>query len=179
MLFRSGERNPRMLFSALADLQDKGFLSSNNFILNIIGNIEPFVQNAVKEAGIEKLVLFQGLKPPSQVYQYLSESNLLLVITRTTANSRGEMTTKLFEYIGIGRRILCLTKPGYEITAVLKEIDSSIVVGIDSKAKIARELEQAINSWQSTGRVNTYFDNGNGFSRQNQAKRLACAIQNL
>lgn len=177
--FYDGRRNPLQLLDALATLKADGVITAQDFAFDIIGHAESFMQDAVTTRGLDDIVHFQGLKKPAEVYDILERSNMLLAITATLAISKGEMTTKVFEYIGVSREILCLTKPGYEIADVLDTINGAHWADVDNTDAIAAVLTRAYQDWKMRGQKNIHYSNSDRFSRERQTEKLSCAIASL
>lgn len=137
--FYGARRNPRGLFQALAALRDAGEASPETFRMEIIGDPEEVVVGMAEELGVQGLVHHVGRLPYGQTLERLAASRALCVITFTDEGSQGEMTTKLFEYMGVGRPILALTVPGSEL--------GDVVAGAGAGAVLHPSDTPAIAAW--------------------------------
>ena len=118
-MFYGGRRDPGGLFRAIAALRDEGVATPERFRMDIVGDPDPVVLRMVDETGVAGLVRHTGRLPYAETMQRLAASSALCVITLRDDGSQGEMTTKLFEYIGVGRPILALAVPGSELGEVV------------------------------------------------------------
>ncbi|MFA0110271.1 hypothetical protein AB4380_09865 [Vibrio breoganii] len=171
--FYKGERDPYSFLKSISNLKNAGLLNKENFIFNVIGNIEEFLVEMVNTLGIDDLVNFKGLLSQEKVFKELLDSDIQLIITRTQAISKGEMTTKVFEYIGIGNPILCLSKPDFEISKVLGQVNFATTIDVDRADTIQEYLNNSING-TLTKTENTYRQR---FSRKGAAKDLECFLK--
>jgi glycosyltransferase involved in cell wall biosynthesis len=139
-MFYAGRRDPSGLFAALAALRAEGALPPEGFRMDIIGDPDPVVLRMVDEAGVGDLVRHTGRLSYAETLARLSASSALCVITFTDDGAQGEMTTKLFEYIGVGRPILALAIPGSELGEVVSSGGLGGVFGHGDVAGIAAWL---------------------------------------
>lgn len=175
--FVGGERDPRDLFKAIVKLETAGLVSKDNFSFDIYGPKEEIIEEWVKEFKITHLVCFKGMLSRSILFNSLMSSNILFALTRTTPISAGEMTTKVFEYIGLGNDILCICKPEYEIENILNKVKSAYVVYFADVNGIVEYLTKKI----SNNKDNYIFRAPltKEFSRKQAAEELACFLENL
>jgi glycosyltransferase involved in cell wall biosynthesis len=61
----------------------------------------------VRELGLEPFVHFQGWRPRDEALATIQESHLCLLPLRDNALTRTTVGNKLFEYMGLGRPVLC------------------------------------------------------------------------
>lgn len=175
--FYGGERDPRDLFKAISHLESTGIISESNFTFDIYGPEENIIKSWVLEYNISHLVCFKGMLSQSVLFDVLFNSNVLLTITRTAFISAGEMTTKVFEYIGLGNNILCLCKPEYEIEKVLNKVNSAHIVNFGDIDGIVEFLTREI----SNNKDGCIFREPltKDFSRKQAAEELACFLTKL
>lgn len=175
--FVGGERDPRDLFKAIVKLETAKLVSKDNFSFDIYGPTEEIIEKWVKEFKITHLVCFKGMLSRSVLFNSLMSSNILFALTRATSISAGEMTTKVFEYIGLGNNILCLCKPGYEIEKVLNKVKSAHVVNFGDIDGIVEYLTKEL----SNNKDDFIFREPltKDFSRKQAAEELACFLTKL
>lgn len=144
--FYNGERNIDMLMLAIKSLKDKNLISSKNFTFDIYGNNEDYVIKLVSKYNLNDLVCLKGFVSQDILFEKLTTYNLLLVVTRDQLISKGELTTKVFEYIALGNPILCLSKPDFEIVRILNDLDHTYCININDKAGIESLLLDFLNN---------------------------------
>lgn len=175
--FYGGERDPRDLLKAISHLALTGIISESDFTFDIYGPEESIIKGWVSEYGISNLVCFKGMVSQSVLFKALFNSNVLLAITRSASISAGEMTTKVFEYIGLGNNILCLCKPEYEIEKVLNEVVSAYVVNFGDADRIVEYLTREILNHKDGCIFRRPL--AKDFSRKQAAEELACFLTKL
>jgi glycosyltransferase involved in cell wall biosynthesis len=94
--------------------------------MEIVGTPEQEVLDMVEKADVADLVQHVGPLPYAETMSRLATSRALAVITFTTPGSEGELTTKLFEYLAVGRPILALTLPGSELGMLVDEAGGGV-----------------------------------------------------
>lgn len=156
--FYNGERDPINLLHAINKLKADGVITSETFKFDIYGNIESFLKDMVKELALEDLVNFRGLCEQKSLLAELSTANLLLTITRKQYISRGEMTTKIFEYLALDVPNLCLTKKDFEIAEFLADIPHADIADVDDPQEITDVLLSRFTEWQNHGGSSISFD---------------------
>ena len=177
--FYGGERNPKAFLTALYNLKKIGLIKQRNFCFNFIGNVEPFFSELVNKFALQDLISFKGFCSSSEVLSSLRRSNLQLVITRAQAISKGEMTTKVFEYLGVGRAILCLTKLDFEIADVLSKFDCATSLDVDNSYNIEKYIKEEIIGFRQMNNKVKSFNNGSHFTREDSTRNLLCFLQEL
>lgn len=177
--FYGGERNPAPLLEAISQLKKNKIISPFNFQFNFIGNTEKFFENLVTKYALNDLVIFKGFCSSVDVFKILKSSNVQLVITRNQSISKGEMTTKVFEYLGVGRAICCLTKADFEIASVLNTFECASCIDVDESNDIYNYLATELNEFTATNYKLKSFDNGSKYTREDAAKELLCFLQDI
>jgi glycosyltransferase involved in cell wall biosynthesis len=168
--FYGGQRDPRGLFAAIAGLAREGVLTRENFRLDLVGQREPIIAEMARRVGVEALVNHVGRLTYRETLERLGASSALVVLTRTTPRARGELTTKLYEYIGVGRPVLALTPPDFEMARVMAQADAGACIHPDDAQGIAAWLREAVNSPRVTGFLPVRAE---AFTRATGAAQLA------
>lgn len=168
--FYNGERNVDTLMLAIKSLKDKKLINSKNFTFDIYGNNEDYIINLISKYNLNDLVCLKGFISQDILFEKLTTYNLLLVVTRDQLISKGELTTKVFEYIALGNAILCLSKPDFEIVRVLNDIDHTYFININDKAGIESLLLDFLNDkHKQTAKRDLSLE----FSRDAMSKKLS------
>lgn len=176
--FYNGERDPLQLLHALVKLRIEGVITSENFNFSIYGNKEAFLEKSIESLGISDLVKFHGMREQKSLLEELTSANILLTVTRKQSISKGEMTTKLFEYLALERPCICLTKPGFEIADTLADIEHASVIDIDDVDSIYLSIKKSIKNWKENGVESINFCHKQ-FSRKAGSERLKKCLENL
>lgn len=167
--FYNGERNIDTLMLAIKSLKDKKLINPTNFTFDIYGNNEDYILKLISKYNLNDLVCLKGFIGQDILFEKLTTYNLLLVVTRDDIISKGELTTKVFEYIALGNPILCLSKPDFEIVKVLNDIDHTYFINRNNKAGIESLLSDFLNDkHKQTAKRDLSLD----FSRDAMSEKL-------
>lgn len=146
-------QNPSNLWQALGELikEDTGF--SNNLKINMIGQIDSSVANAIDESGLSQNVTFSPCIPHDQVSATHRSSTLLLLLLMPNSESRskGLVTGKLFEYMASGRPILCIGPEDGDAACILKEAHAGLTVGFEDKEKMRKIIKDLYHKYLNVG----------------------------
>ncbi|HKK87289.1 MAG TPA: glycosyltransferase [Saprospiraceae bacterium] len=115
------DRLPLGLLSAVQQLVQVQAAIRDKIRLEFIGNSSHKILETARKMGIEDLVTLEGFLPHKQLMERLKRSRLLLVlINKSELNQKGRIPAKLFEYIGLRKKIMLLS-PGPNDAADLIE----------------------------------------------------------
>ncbi|WP_099293704.1 glycosyltransferase [Butyricimonas sp. Marseille-P3923] len=113
----------------------------------------------------------------SQVPEYLAASNILLVLLFTN-KTKGILTTKLFEYLAMGRDILCIP-----YSEPVRKILDEMQVGLSTNTveDIYHFLFDRYEKWKNNKAVELIVNSDmiNKYSRKEQAKQFVEIFNNV
>jgi|TARA_R100000656_G_scaffold84311_2_gene61539 glycosyltransferase involved in cell wall biosynthesis len=176
--FYGGERDPSDVFRVIKKMKDSRAINEQTFEFLIYGAPEEEIKKLINFYKIEDLVAFKGFMPQQTLFCELIKADLLFVITRRSSISAGEMTTKLYEYIGLGPEILCLCQPRYEVEQVLNSIDGAQVVYYDDVNTLEKVLTEKIKIW-SNAKYRVKRPLSETYSRECASQELSCFLNTL
>lgn len=158
-------QDPTLLFKALAEI-DKPFIdivwytnSEKHELLKQLASL--YLSNTKHYISINNYV------PNSEIPSILAHSAIVLVLTNT--GTKGVMTTKFFEALGVEKPILCTKSDGGNLAKTIQETNAGIA------AKTVDEVKQFIlekySEWEQKGYTHQQVvrEKKNSFSRQTQA----------
>ena len=168
------DRNPEVLFTAIARLNEAepGFV--DDFELRLFGQVDYRVRAAMERAEILHQVNFAGNVPRAEALQQMVDSQMLLLLLNQQENARGRIPGKLFEYLAARRPVLNFGPPGSDAAGILRATDSGVTHAYDARAEeVALALVQRYREWQ-TGKVTPPAgDRIERYSHPELVKRLA------
>jgi glycosyltransferase involved in cell wall biosynthesis len=125
------DRNPIILWKALASLSKevKGF--SENLKIQLIGKLDESVMEAIKENGLNKNTEFVSYMPHAKVYEYQKKSQLLLLAVNKVPSAKGIITGKIFEYLVAKRPILAIGPKDGDLAEILEQTESGKIVDFE------------------------------------------------
>lgn len=105
-----GGRNPRSFFKAVAQLVNHGLIGREEIKIQLIGGQNPDLVRAIERLEIGDVIQILPKIPQDEAFVKLSRSHIALLVGSDM--EKVAMTTKLYEYAGMGKTILALVPPG-------------------------------------------------------------------
>ena len=112
--------------------------------VKLIGSIDPSVFDDIRRAGITDLVEHNEQIPHQQGLQEMKSSDLLLLLINETPGNEGILPGKMFEYIAVGKPILCIGNPDGDCARVIRSGRFGYAVSGDDLAAMNSVIDQAI-----------------------------------
>ncbi|MEI6865174.1 glycosyltransferase family 4 protein [Flavicella sp.] len=136
------DRNPIILWKSLALLSNeiKGF--SENFTIQLIGNLDASVIDAIRENGLMENTKLIAYLPHEEVYEYQKKSQLLLLAVNNVPSAKGIITGKIFEYLVAKRPILAIGPIDGDLAEILRETNSGTIVNFTELEKIKEIIKR-------------------------------------
>lgn len=132
--------------------------------------IQP-LQPVINELGLGETVLLQEFLPYRKSLQFLKDADILLLIP---GPGKGTLTTKVYEYLGVGKYILALAPSSNSaMTSLLKKANLGLVVDPDSPEEIFKRLSQLIQAVRSGSKPEPNRQFIEQFDRRELTRRLA------
>ncbi|MEW8506763.1 MAG: hypothetical protein AB2598_08640 [Candidatus Thiodiazotropha sp.] len=128
-----GKRSPDILFSSLRRLIDGAAPKQLKIKVIFVGLTSTTLKDSIDEYGLESYVEIREMVPHREAINTMCNSNLLLLIKATGPWSTGQIPGKFFEYVGTGKRILCLGPEDSEVAALIGDNKLGYVVSEDTE----------------------------------------------
>lgn len=171
--FYDCERDPSALIAALNKIVDSGLVGVENVEFNIYGHPEACLVEMVSRLDPKEIVRFKGMVGRDEVYKAMLDSHQLVAITRRSELARGEMTTKVYEYVGSKRSVICLSPPGFEMQSTLEGVMGVQCLDVDATDEIEKYLHNDIKCWwASLDKSPSVYDRDEIFSRKQSALKM-------
>ncbi|HUV55721.1 MAG TPA: hypothetical protein VMV84_00675, partial [Dehalococcoidales bacterium] len=172
----SGKRSPELVFQAMAQLQEEGRISSNNFEVRLYGGgLLKTLLPVIKKYQLGELVKIYGFVPFKESIRRQQESTVLLLLERDSPLAQHVYTGKVFEYLGAGRPVLALAYKTGAIDKLLRETGAGIVV--NEVEAIKGVLTCWLEEWQQSGRITSHWNPDinviKRYTRREGARKLA------
>ena len=115
----SATRNAPELWKALAQLcrQDPAF--ATKLKLRFVGAVDHTVLASIAGAGLADKVEWTGPVSHAEAMRHMQQARVLLLLLNDTANAKGILTSKLFEYLSVGRPLLSIGPKDGDVARVL------------------------------------------------------------
>jgi glycosyltransferase involved in cell wall biosynthesis len=101
-------RNAPGLWKALALLCAQDPVFAAKLKLRFVGAVDHTVLASIAEAGLSEKVERVGPVSHAEAMRHMQRARVLLLLLNDTANARGILTSKLFEYLSVGRPLLSI-----------------------------------------------------------------------
>lgn len=134
----------------------------------------PEIQGFVRKNSLESAILSPGLIPKKLLMPQLKGADLLLLIIGFDQESRGTITSKLFEYLACRRPILAIMPEGNALD-ILKSGNSYYWVSSENEQLLHSCLDQAYEKYLdgSSGPPDDPASESDRFNAKNQTRVLA------
>jgi len=168
-------RNPAILFQAIDELISEQKIHQDEILLDFYGSDHAVLAPILTSLNNDKFYRLHESVSYSMMPAILAESQLLLVLTNR--GRKGILTTKLFEYIGMRKPILCVPGDGGELDELIHEF--SLGASVSSKEEMKVRLLEWLGRWRSGTLPVSIASDVSVFSRRNQAKLLSDEMEEL
>ena len=172
------QSNPKVLFKVLKELCfcNKDF--KNDLKLNFIGDISDEVKTEISNNQLNENTNFVGYVNHNKAIEYQKKAQVLLLLIPNIEKSKGILTGKLFEYLTAKRPILAIGPEEGDLSEILKETNSGIIVDFDDEKKISSEILKLYNQYKE-GSLKVQSKNIEKYHRKQLSKKLAIIIKSL
>lgn len=172
------ERNPRILWKALAELINEDASFKESFELKLIGAVSQEVLNAIAEFKLDKYVNNLGYVSHSEAVAQQRKSQVLLLVEIDSEDTKCIIPGKLFEYMVSERPILAVGPKSADFADIMQSTNTGVFVTYDEKDK----LKQAILDYFSQYKKGTLKSHPIGlqqYSRKNLTGQLAELLRKI
>ncbi|MDR3137579.1 MAG: glycosyltransferase [Tannerellaceae bacterium] len=175
--------DPSLLMQALRRLTEEGFLTPERCKVQwyIDESSRRVVEEESSKEGVEAYMDIHGFVPAMEVPRILNGSSVLLLLTNLSSDrgTQGIMTTKFFEYLAIGKPVLCVRSDEGCLSAALEE--SKAGVAATTVEEVSDFLKQQYTLWQEKGQTSVSVppDVLQRYSRKEQAGRFAQLLEEV
>ena len=141
------------------------------FRLRFVGKVDPQIQQQIQQQ-LGAKVEFLSFVPHVEAIRHMQSSTLLLLVIPDSADNKGNLTGKLFEYIGSRTPILCLGPVDGDAAAIITSAQAGATFDYRDKAGIQHFLEQQANASLTPSPASSP-ENASRFSRENLTRTLS------
>jgi glycosyltransferase involved in cell wall biosynthesis len=171
-----GRRDPRPFFEALGQLVATRPEVEKTVRLHLIGWVVDWALQAARTAIGPDRVVFDGLLTHREALLRASRAAVLLGITTRMEAGGAGLTSKLFEYMGLGRPILMLAPDG-PASQLVTESGCGLAVEPDDVDAIAWALGDLFDEWRAGTERFAKPELLAGLTRRATAQAVAAALE--
>ncbi|WGK64082.1 glycosyltransferase [Croceiramulus getboli] len=172
------DRNPEILWEALAELKKENEDFSDNLKLVLAGRVSETVVESIKERGLEPQLDFRGYVSHAEAIKLQEEAAMLLLIEIDRPEMEVIIPGKLFEYLRARRPILALGPPRADFRKILEETQAGTFFTYDQKAPLKAQLQEDYNRFKE-GMLSVPEMNIAVYSRRALTGKLANLLHQL
>lgn len=165
-------RNHEVFWQAIKECRELNEVLKKNLKVKLYGKLDPSVQESVKNNGLEACVEIHNYVPHSEIVKIQKSSQVLYLSVNETANAKGILTGKIYEYLAAKRPILCIGPEDGEAAKVVADAGAGVVSGFHDKERLVKNIMSLYHDFQNK----KAFEGGNGiekYSRKKQTEALA------
>ncbi|WP_161971754.1 glycosyltransferase family protein [Algoriphagus kandeliae] len=172
-LLNSWFRNPEILFKAISELNKEGLISKGDLQIKFFGSelniLEKYIDDLNKD-----FIIVNEIINASEINFIINSSDYTLIINNV--GPKGVLTTKLFESLGIGKKVVVIPGDKHELDALVSNENYGYVLSKISEVK--KFLLKNINDKKNGISIDNSIIPPIKFSRKYQAKLLSDFIIN-
>lgn len=171
-------RNPKILWKVLGELvnEDKEF--RNDLRINLIGKIDFSVLEEIRKNDLtDNLVKIDYLSHYEAIMRQKS-SQILLLLINNSANAKGILTGKFFEYLAAQRPILAIGPEDGEVAEVLRTTKAGVIVDFEDEIKTREKVLELYNHYKN-GNLTVSPESIEKYSRKELTGQLATVLNSL
>jgi hypothetical protein len=112
-------RNAPGLWKALAEACRRDPVFASKLKLRFVGAIDHSALASIAEAGLADKVERIGPVDHAGAMRHMQRARVLLLLLNDTANAKGILTSKLFEYLSVGRPLLTIGPKDGDVARVI------------------------------------------------------------
>lgn len=133
-------RDPGNLWQVLGELCSENASFKRDLQLKLVGAVSDDVLTSIKREGLEENLHLMGYVPHSKAVEIQKTSRVLLLIEINSADTRGIIPGKLFEYMAAKRPILALGPEKWDVERILNETGSGNYFNYFEKQELKHRL---------------------------------------
>lgn len=142
------QRNPDMLWKAMASLVAENLAFKKVFKLQLVGKVSPQVIESIKRFGLEEYVEIVGYVAHQKARQLQHSATLLLLIEIDAVITKEIIPGKLFEYLSAQRPILAVGPKGADVEQILLETEGGCYFTYHQYEPIKRYILKIFEDFQ-------------------------------
>lgn len=134
------DRNPRILWKALAELVKENEAFRNDLELKLIGKVSQEILDVITEFKLTKFLNNLGYISHTQALIEQRCSQVLLLVEIDSDDTVGIIPGKLFEYMAAERPILAIGPENADFASILRETNSGTFFTYDEKDELKLQI---------------------------------------
>lgn len=165
-------RDPKNLWRVLGALirEDVGF--SRDFRLKLVGAVSEEVVDSIRKSGLQQHLELTGYVSHPQALEVQRSSQVLLLVEIDSAETRGIIPGKLFEYMAARRPVLALGPEKWDVEKILQETGSGTYFNYRDLENLKSRIREYYELYKKDA-LRSDSRNIEKYSRKNLTQKLA------
>lgn len=149
------DRNPTVLWQAIAEIVAENKAFSACLRLKLVGKVSQEVVEAIREAGLGEYLELVGYVSHDEALKLQREANVLLLIEIDAKITKGIIPGKVFEYLSARRSIIGIGPKEADVAHIIEEAKAGIYCLYSEKEKIKEFVSKEFKKLNSSDTLHT------------------------
>ncbi|WP_271405350.1 glycosyltransferase family 4 protein [Tenacibaculum soleae] len=173
----NADRNPKTLWTALAELSEENSDFKNDLEIKLIGKLSDDVVADLKKYDFKNVTRINYV-PHKEVQQYQQASQVLLLAVNKVPSAKGIITGKIFEYLQAKRPILAIGPEDGDLAEILAKTNSGTMVDFDEKEQLKNTVSSLYKKYQQNS-LTVSSVNIEQYHRKELTKQLSVILKQV
>ena len=171
-------RNPKVLWEALARLCNELPNFRNDLEIKLAGNVDRSVLSDLEHFGLTNQLNLIDYVPHDQVGILLKQSAVLLLAINNSPNAKGILTGKFFEYLAARRPILAIGPADGDLAQILNDSGAGAIFGYQDLEGMKDTIRSMYEKYINKDLIVNPIGIGK-YSRKSLTAELAAILDNI
>lgn len=171
-------RNPDTFWKVLSEIAASDPQFKSDLVIHLIGNIDYTVLKSINDHEFEGNIIKQPQIPHHEVFSYLKQASVLLLVINNSPNADSILTNKLYEYLSAGRPILAIGPLNGDAAVILKQTGAGKIFDYNNRDDIYNYLLELYRKFKS-GTLQVDVRDISQYSRRNITSVLAELLDSI
>ena len=174
----NADRNPQYLWEAFYECIQENREIAKHLQIKLAGTVSQEVFDTLEFYELDKYLYHEKYLTHADVINFQKSSQILLLVLNNTANAKGIVTGKFFEYLNAKRPILTVGPEDGDLAEILKETKSGASIDYNKKNEMKLMIHKYFEAYQSE---DLFINSKNieQYSRKNITAKLAGIMNSL
>lgn len=181
IVFREEEQDPSLLFKTIQKLDENKVIDDNQLKVRFFTPqiFRPNIINNKYYNAIEKYIEFFDYVDIKEIPGMLKRASIGLVLANSSEGKgpQGVITTKLFDYVGTERPVLCVRSDNAILESIIKELN--IGIAANNEDEVYEYILEKWREWKEKGFTTTSINHEfkKQFDRKSQARQFVDILE--
>ena len=134
------DRNPKILWEVLQELNHEVEGFKQNLQLKLIGKVSQEIINTILEFNLNEFITVLGYISHKEAVEHQRKSQILLLIEIDSEETKGIIPGKLFEYMVSRRPIIGIGPEGSDFESIISETNTGVFCNYTEKEKLKLKI---------------------------------------